>query len=190
MRSTPNFLRSITLALTVVVLQACGGGGGGESATPLVTTPTVNTPVINTPVINTPVVATPVIATPVIATPVIATPVITAPPVIVSGTATYEFVPYRPASVAGFGAAGSLNYAASFNKPIRGVTIQAVKNSGTALEEILSTTTTSITGSYALNVPGNTSYVIRVRAELIKTAGAAQWDVRVLDNTAANALWV
>lgn len=190
MRSTPNFLHSLTLALTVVVLQACGGGGGGGTTIPLVTDPTVNTPVINTPVINTPVVNTPVIATPVIATPVIATPVITVPPVIVSGTATYQFVPYRPASVAGVGAAGSLNYAASFNKPIRGVTIQAVKNPGTGLEEILSTTTTSITGSYALNVPGNTSYVIRVRAELIKTSGAAQWDVRVLDNTAANALWV
>jgi hypothetical protein len=190
MRSTPNFLHSLTLALTVVVLQACGGGGGGGTTIPAVTDPTVNTPVINSPVINTPVVNTPVIATPVIATPVIATPVITAPPVTVSGTATYQFVPYRPASVANVGAAGSLNYAASLSKPIRGVTIQAVKNSGTALEEILSTTTTSNTGSYALNVPSNTGYVIRIRAELIKTAGAAQWDVRVLDNTAANALWV
>jgi hypothetical protein len=176
MRSTPNFLRSITLALTVVVLQACGGGGGGDSAAPSAITPIVNTPVVNTPVITTPVIAIPSPAS--------------TPTVVVSGTATYQFVPYRAISVAGLGSAGSLNYAASFNKPIRGVTIQAVKNAGTILEQVVSSTTTSATGSYALNVPINTSYVIRLRAELIQTSGPAQWNVSVLDNTDADSLWV
>jgi hypothetical protein len=183
MRALPNFLCTVTLALAVVMLQACGGGG--DSSAPTVVIPTVNTPVINTPVITTPVVATPVVATPVIASPAATTLTVT-----VSGTATYEFVPYRTTSVVGAGAAGSLNYAASYKKPIRGVTMQAIQGAGTVSEQVLSSSVTSSTGSYALNVPANTSYVIRVRAELVKSSGAAQWNLSVVDNTAGDALWV
>jgi hypothetical protein len=184
MRAMPNFLRSATLALAVVVLQACGGGGGGDSAPAAVapsTAPSTGTPATGTPTNTTPTNGSPTGSTP-------TSPVSTVT-VVVSGTATYQFVPYRATAVAGVGAAGSLNYAASFNKPIRGVTVQAIQGAGTAAEQVISSTVTSNTGSYALNVPANSGYVIRVRAELLKSSGPAQWNVSVLDNTAANALW-
>jgi hypothetical protein len=184
MRAMPNFLRSATLALAIVVLQACGGGGGGDSAPAAVApsaAPSTGTPATGTPTNTTPTSGSPTGSTP-------TSPVSTVT-VVVSGTATYQFVPYHTTNTA-TNAAGSLNYAASFNKPIRGITIQAILGAGTASEQVFASTVTSSTGSYALNVPVNTSYVIRARAELVKTTGVAQWNLSVVDNTVRDALWV
>jgi len=102
----------------------------------------------------------------------------------VSGVARYESVPYLAADIVGVADAGSLNFAATTLKPIRGATVQAV--SGTT---VLATATTSDTGSYVLDVPPNTSYKIRLLAELLKTSGAATWDVALYDNTNNGSLW-
>jgi hypothetical protein len=95
----------------------------------------------------------------------------------VSGVASYESVPINPVT-------GGLNYAATVNKPMRGITVQAIANS-----QVVASTVSSNTGSYVLSIPANTVYSIRVRAELVSGAGAASWNVAVFDNTNQDALW-
>jgi hypothetical protein len=96
----------------------------------------------------------------------------------VTGAATYAFVPTNPTT-------GGLDYVNTFDKPIRGATIQACSST---TEDLLATTTSSDQGSYAFALPINTSYYIRVRAELIKTTGPNTWVVKAKDNTCAGAL--
>jgi hypothetical protein len=100
------------------------------------------------------------------------------PVVVVTGTATFASVPNNTVT-------GALNYNAASNKPARGVTVQAVSGS-----TVLATTSSSDQGTYSFTLPANTSYFVRMRAELINTAGPANWNVAVKDNTAGNALWV
>lgn len=174
MRIVSKLLSTTAVVLAALALQACGGGGG-EAPAPAPNTDTNTgggTTVTGggtTPSVNT------------------TTPTQT---IVVTGTATYEAVPYRTVTVTGQGSAGSLDYSAAVRKPIRGVTVQAVKNSGLATEEILATSSTTATGGYTLNVPINTQYSVRMRAEMLKTTGAALWNVTVLDNTFNDALWV
>jgi hypothetical protein len=202
MRIVSRFLSTTAVVLAAVALQACGGGGGGEAGTPagavspvtgggtvtsaqtVTDTNGVCSDVAGLPFSTTQ--AAPAYNSTTVAPP-ITLPAASSSTVIISGTATYEAVPYRAVTVTGQGSAGSLDYAATVRKPIRGVTIQAVN---LVTNEVLATTTTSITGSYALNVPINTTYSLRVRAEMIKAYGPAQWNVSVLDNTANDALWV
>jgi hypothetical protein len=96
----------------------------------------------------------------------------------VSGVANYELVPVDTTT-------GGLNYAAITNKAIRGATVQALVGS-----TVVATAITSNTGSYALTLPANTNYTLRVRAELRASSGASSWNVSVKDNTNADALWV
>ncbi len=141
-------LKFAVLACALIV-QGCGGGGGGVSVvTPPATSPTPN--------------------------PGQVTPAT----VLVTGTATYAFVPNKASN-------GALDFAAAVDKPVRGATLQAI--SGTT---VLGTTVTNEQGSYSLTLPINTAYFLRLRAELINTSGAAKWNVSVKDNTADGALWV
>jgi hypothetical protein len=103
---------------------------------------------------------------------------IVGPSVVVTGTATFALVPSNTAT-------GALDYNAVSNKPARGITVQAVSGS-----TVLATTSASDQGTYALTLPANTPFFLRMRAELINTAGVANWNVSVKDNTAGNALWV
>lgn len=96
--------------------------------------------------------------------------------VSISGIASYDSVTNNTTN-------GGLNYAAISNKPMRGITLQAV--SGT---KVLASATTSITGAYTLAVPANTSVSIQALAQLSKTTGPATWNVNVIDNTDDN-LW-
>ncbi len=99
------------------------------------------------------------------------------PPVTVQGNISYERV--------GSFSNGALNYANIVALPIRGATVELL--SGAA---VLATVQSSTTGQYAFtNAPGSSTLSIRVRAELKQTTGAAQWDVRVMDNTNGNALY-
>jgi hypothetical protein len=157
------------LSVCVALLAACGGGGGGGEPAPLPSPTSLPT-----------AVASP-------KPTVLPTPVVSPAPVVnvqVSGVANYESVPYLAADIAGLADAGSLNFAATTLKPIRGATIQAVSGA-----TVFATAVTSETGSYVLNVPQNTSYNIRVLAELVKTSGTATWNVALNDNTNNNALW-
>jgi hypothetical protein len=103
---------------------------------------------------------------------------IVGPAVVVSGVATFASVPNNTAT-------GALNYNAVSNKPARGITVQAV--SGTTL---LATTSSSDQGTYSFTLPANTPYFVRMRAELVRTGGPANWNVVVKDNTNSDALWV
>ena len=108
----------------------------------------------------------------------------TATAVLISGVATFDSVPNKT-SAAPF---GSLVYATTTTKPIRGVTIQVISAAdGTT---VLASTTSSEQGSYAMSVPSNTQFFLRMRAELVNTSGTSTWNVAVKDNTQGDALYV
>jgi Putative Ig domain len=79
---------------------------------------------------------------------------------------------------------GRLIYSAPVLKPMRGLLVEAVQN-GT----VLTTGTTTDTGTYALSLPANTGSVyLRIKASLQRSAQAS-WNVQVKDNTNGNALY-
>ncbi len=106
-------------------------------------------------------------------------PAVVAPstsPVTLSGTVTYESVP---------NASGALQYADITAKPVRGAYVEVLDASGNQLV----VTSTDDSGGYAVSVPGNTSVVVRVRAQLTRPGPGASWDVTVRDNTRSNAIY-
>jgi hypothetical protein len=165
--SMPNASRWLAASLVVAAtsfLQACGGGGDAASGGSGTTTPVAPNSSTN----DGPSCAALVPAQP-------ASVAALANSVTVNGTATFESVPNNPSN-------GALDYAASSSKPARGATVQAISG-GT----VLASATANEQGRYALAVPANTPYFLRLRAELINTAA---WNVTVKDNTAGDALWV
>jgi hypothetical protein len=101
--------------------------------------------------------------------------------VTVSGTAEYESVPNDPSS-------GALNYGAATFRPIRQATVQLIDGAGA----VLGSTVTSDSGTYSVTMANpNAAVRVRVRAESQRSgASGGAWDVRVLDNTSGNALYV
>jgi hypothetical protein len=101
--------------------------------------------------------------------------------VTISGTAEYESVPNNPDT-------GALNYNARAFRPIRLATVQVIDGGGNAL----GSTVTSETGAYSVTVANpNAAVRVRVRAESVRTGtSGGAWDVKVLDNTSGNALYV
>ncbi len=99
--------------------------------------------------------------------------------VTISGTTTYDFVPHST-NANEFG----LNYNAIQQRPVRGVTVQALNSSNNA---VISSTTSTSSGGYSLSVPNNTNVTIRVLAELRQTSPISTF--RLVDNTAGNAQW-
>ncbi len=98
--------------------------------------------------------------------------------VTVTGRASYESVPVNEVT-------GALNYTALANKPARGVTVQAISAGA-----VVASTTADDQGNFSLILPLNTSYFLRMRAEVVNTTGPATWNVSIKDNTAQDALWV
>lgn len=101
--------------------------------------------------------------------------------VTISGMAEYESVPNNPST-------GALNYSAATFRPIRQATVQLIDGTGAELGKAV----TNDSGAYSLTVSNpNAAVRVRVRAESVRggTSGGA-WDVRVLDNTSGNALYV
>lgn len=101
--------------------------------------------------------------------------------VTVSGSAEYESVPNDPSS-------GALNYGAATFRPIRQATVQLIDSAGA----VLGSTVTSDSGTYSVTMANpNAAVRVRVRAESQRSgANGGAWDVRVLDNTSQNALYV
>jgi hypothetical protein len=99
--------------------------------------------------------------------------------VTISGTVTYDRVPF------GAGANAGLDFANAQPAPVRGATVEALTANG---QTVLATTTTSASGAYSVTVAGNTELFIRVRAELVR-AGTPSWTVTVRDNTAGSAIY-
>lgn len=161
MHLASRLLAATALCAAVGLLTACGGGGG-SGATAAAPAPSAGSiPVPSTP----PAPAPP------------AVPVVGAS-VQVTGIATFASVPNHPVT-------GALDYNAVSHKPVRGATLQAVSGS-----TVLATTSSSEQGTYAFTLQANTPFFVRMRAELVNTAGPANWSVAVKDNTAGNALWV
>jgi len=109
----------------------------------------------------------------------------TGPPpadVTVSGRITYQRVPFFNAGVVD--ATAGLNYGGTFAAPARGVVVELVN---AASQAVLATTTADDNGDYAMTAPADTSVFVRARAQ-VRSTGA--WDIRVLNNTNANALYV
>ena len=106
------------------------------------------------------------------------------PSVTVSGRITFERVPFSAV------AEGGLSFPRTFEAPAREVEVELLRASNS---EVLATTATDVAGNYSLTGPGNTDVFVRAKA-LSRFAGTAErpaaWDLRVLNNTNGNALYV
>jgi hypothetical protein len=103
--------------------------------------------------------------------------------VTVSGRITFERVPFfSPTDV---DPTAGLNYGATFAAPARAIVVELLNSSTQA---VLSTTATDEDGNYSFTAPPNTN--VRVRAKAETRRGAPGWDIRVLNNTNGNALYV
>ena len=104
--------------------------------------------------------------------------------VTVSGRITFERVPFLPLPQAG------LDYPGTLEAPAREIEVELLAASSSA---VLGTTTTDASGNYSLVAPSNTDARVRAKA-LSRFAGTAArpatWDLRVLNNTNSNALFV
>lgn len=102
--------------------------------------------------------------------------------VAVNGTISFERVPFS--SVLGSG----LDYNRTFTSPARQVEVSVIRVSDGA---VLQTGVTNALGQYSLAAPLNTNVFVRAKAlSRPSTAQAASWNLRVLDNTNSNALYV
>ncbi|HET7202393.1 MAG TPA: hypothetical protein VFI92_03410 [Steroidobacteraceae bacterium] len=97
----------------------------------------------------------------------------------VTGRITYERVPFE------FDATAGLDYAAITAEPAREVIVEVISSSD---QSVLASTTTDANGSYTTTVSSNTSVKVRARAQTRRATPG--WDVRVLNNTNGNALYV
>lgn len=108
--------------------------------------------------------------------------VATAAAVTISGTADFESVPNDATGN------GRLLYNSIANRPVRGTTVEVLPAAGGAA---LATGTTSSTGTYSLTISTPQSVIVRVSAQMRKTAGAGgTWDFTVRDNTQGDSLYV
>ncbi len=92
------------------------------------------------------------------------------------GVATYDYVP---------NVTGELAYASTAQRPIRGASVDIVDGAGA----VVASARTDANGAYGAQVPAGTSLSVRVKAQMVETAGSARWDVSVRDNTQGNALY-
>lgn len=111
--------------------------------------------------------------------PTVPTPAPAPTNITISGVATFDRVPLNAANGSG------LNYNNISQDPIRGAIVELVDSGGTVLE----TDTTSTTGAYSFVVASGTSVRVRVKAQMLRTTGASEIDLSVVDNTSSNALY-
>jgi hypothetical protein len=95
-----------------------------------------------------------------------------------SGTVTYDFVPYNSNNI-------GLNYRAIQKKPVRGAVVELLTQDDSMLSESI----TGADGTYSLLGLKNTLVKVRVKAQLLQSTSPT-WNFRVTDNTNNNALYV
>ncbi len=175
MRFLSGLLKATLAVATALVLQACGGGGDSS--------PTNFAVGSGSPagIVDSGCYATSTAAPITPVSPIVAG----TGTVVVTGTALFSFVPNNNFTTPNSLSNGALDYANATNKPVRGATVQALSGG-----IVLASTTTSPQGAYSLNVPANTTFSIRLRAELISADGPSTWHVSVLSNTDGDAIWV
>jgi len=108
--------------------------------------------------------------------------------VTVSGRVTFERVPF--ASDPGSTLVVGLNYTATFQAPARQIEVDLLRASD---KSVLATTSTDSDGRYAVSAPAGTDVIVRAKALSRMTgtvADPASWDLRVVNNTNGNALYV
>jgi PKD repeat protein len=99
---------------------------------------------------------------------------------IISGRIEYVRVPLSSTNHRG------LDYSRSFMQPAREVVVELIPAGGGSP---LATTTTDSDGYYAFTAPANTNVFVRARAQARRTS-TPTFDIRVLNNTGGNALYV
>lgn len=99
---------------------------------------------------------------------------------LISGRITFDRVPFSSTNSQG------LNYAGTTAQPAREVVVELIPAGGGAA---LATTTTGSDGYYAFTVPANTNAFVRARAQA-RRASSPSFNIRVLNNTNGNALYV
>jgi hypothetical protein len=173
----PASCTSVTYSLTSGTLPAglvLNASTGAITGTP--SSSTASTVTVTATVPNSTINATPALASSTVAVNVNFVPTSIAGNIVVSGSAVSQVFVSK--------ANGGLDYTAPINKPMRGLTIEAIQ--GTA---VLARATIPDSGAFSLNVPANSGSVsLRVKAALKSTSGAI-WDVQVLDNTNSNAIY-
>ncbi len=100
---------------------------------------------------------------------------------VLSGTITYDFVPFKN------GLNSGLDYNNITQKAVRGAVVEIVNSGGT----VLATTITDNNGAYSASVTG-VNVKVRVFAQMYKAiaSGQSSWSFQVKDNTNSNALYV
>lgn len=96
----------------------------------------------------------------------------------ISGKITYDLVPVNSDHI-------GLDYNNITQKTVKGTQVDAIDSSN----QSIASTTTDTSGNYSFNLPSNTQVKIRVYAKLFKT-DVPSWDVKVVDNTNNDALYV
>jgi hypothetical protein len=95
--------------------------------------------------------------------------------ITISGTVTFDHVPVTDDA--------GLDFAATFPAPARGIVVQLIGDN-----QVLAESSTDADGRYSLMLSEPRSVRVRARAEM-RRSGAGGWHVRVVDNTAGNALY-
>lgn len=90
--------------------------------------------------------------------------------VLISGNATFDFVPHNTST-------NGLDYANTSAKPIRGATIQLVDGSNAVLQAAV----TDDSGNYSFEVDPSENVRVRILSEIVSTTGA-MWDVKVVNS--------
>jgi hypothetical protein len=108
----------------------------------------------------------------------------TVPPadVSISGTITFDYIP----AISEPSGRARLDYNAIESRAVRLISVQIIDGQNGS---IVATTVTDDNGEYSVSVPPQTGIFLRVRAETIN-GGVPGWNVRVVDNTEQNALFV
>jgi PKD repeat protein len=107
------------------------------------------------------------------------------PSVTIGGMVTFERVPFSTNDNKG------LDYTRTFEAPARAVEVELVRSSDQATIQAV---VTDSMGRYQFAAPTSTDVFVRARAQSrpagAPPAQASTWNIRVLDNTSANALYV
>ena len=96
--------------------------------------------------------------------------------ITINGKATYDNVPHNADS--------SLDYTSIVQDPIRGAVVELIQ--GTTVSQ---SSVTDLNGDYSFDVNSNSgAYFVRVKSQALQSS-TASWDIRVVDNTNAQALY-
>ncbi|MDH3645299.1 MAG: thrombospondin type 3 repeat-containing protein [Gammaproteobacteria bacterium] len=97
--------------------------------------------------------------------------------IAVSGTVTFDRVPHNPAT-------NGLDYGSITSNPVRNAVVELITGGS-----VIATVETDSLGNYTVQAPINSDVIVRVRVETVRV-GLPGWNVRVVDNTQMDALYV